>query len=188
MGKAAAYATMGCLLSALRMGCFLLLLSSGWARADVDIDDSTDLFLTFGQPVMNDTSPYPYHQSISAWYETFLKVALQRKAWPVDAFANDTDFAPIFDLLQGAYPDQTVNDIGDDEWAEPFLLKGQELMRVADSLRETDSSEDAISYYMRAANVFKLAYFPWVHTGTSTSQAKKYAWRLDKTAYHRALR
>lgn len=42
-----------------------------------DIDDSTDLFLTFGTDVMTDTSPYPYHQSVSAWYETFLKVAVR---------------------------------------------------------------------------------------------------------------
>jgi hypothetical protein len=26
---------------------------------------------------MTDTSPYPYHQSVSAWYETFLKVAVR---------------------------------------------------------------------------------------------------------------
>ena len=41
-----------------------------------NVDASSDVFITFGQPVMNDTSPYPYHKSISAWYNTFLKVAV----------------------------------------------------------------------------------------------------------------
>ena len=42
-----------------------------------EVDDSTDLMLTFGTAVMTDTSQYPYHRSVSAWYETFLKVAVR---------------------------------------------------------------------------------------------------------------
>lgn len=54
---------------------FLLIVPNDAVYADVD--DSTDLFFTFGTDVMTDTSPYPYHQSVSAWYETFLKVAVR---------------------------------------------------------------------------------------------------------------
>lgn len=39
----------------------------------------------------------------------------------------------------------------------------------------------------RAANVFKLAYFPWVHEKTSLSNAKLYAWSMDKKAFKWAL-
>ncbi|CDW94741.1 hypothetical protein [Sporisorium scitamineum] len=136
---------------------------------------------------MNDTSPYPYHESISAWYDTLLKVALQRKAWPVDAFADESDFAPIFELLEATFPNQTVNDLGDDEWAEPFIFKGQELSHAADELRSNSSTQDAINFYMRAANVFRLAYFPWVHESTSLSKAKLYAWKMDKRAFRNAV-
>jgi len=73
---------------------------------------------------------------------------LQRRAWPVDAFAQEEDFAPVFQLLEATYPDQKVNDIGDDEWAEPFVLKGQELVDIADSLSASSSDEEAINYYM----------------------------------------
>ncbi|SJX62406.1 related to yellowish-green 1 (ayg1) [Sporisorium reilianum f. sp. reilianum] len=175
---------------ALQAGCLLLLsLCANGANADADaaVDDSTDVLITFSQPTMNDTSPYPYHKSISAWYETLLKVALQRKAWPVDTYADETDFAPIFELLEDTYPNQTVNELGDDEWAEPFLFKGQELSHMADELRSNSSTQDAINYYMRAANVFRLAYFPWVHESTSQSKAKLHAWKLDKRAFKNAV-
>ena len=65
-------------LAALRKGCILLLLMFVGAWADGD--DSSDLYLTFGQSTMNDTSPYPYHKSISVWYESFLKVAVRALA------------------------------------------------------------------------------------------------------------
>lgn len=66
---------MNSLVAALRTGCFILLF---WASGTcADVDESTDLFLTFGQSAMNDSSPYPYHESVSAWYETFLKVAVR---------------------------------------------------------------------------------------------------------------
>lgn len=133
----------------LRAGSLLLL--SLWAtRANAvdNVDDSTDVLNTFGQPAMNDTSPYPYHSSISAWYDTLLKVALQRRAWPVDAFADESDFAPIFELLEATYPNQTVNELGDDEWAEPFIFKGQELIHTADEMRSNSSTKDAVAFYM----------------------------------------
>lgn len=47
------------------------------------MDDSTDFFLTFNQPAMSDTSSFPYHESVSAWYETFLKVAVRFIASPL---------------------------------------------------------------------------------------------------------
>jgi hypothetical protein len=66
----------------------------------------------------------------------------------VDKYADESDFAPIFELLGAAYADQTVNSIGDDEWAEPFLFKGQELIHAAGAMSSNGSVEDAISLYM----------------------------------------
>lgn len=66
----------------------------------------------------------------------------------MDSYADETDFAPIFELLEDTYPNQTVNDLGDDEWAEPFIFKGQELSHTADELSSNSSTEDAINYYM----------------------------------------
>ncbi|SPO27194.1 related to yellowish-green 1 (ayg1) [Ustilago trichophora] len=176
---------MSCFVSALRMGCILLFLCLSTVKAD--IDDSTDLLLTYGRPAMNDTSPYPYHESVSAWYETFLKVALQRKAWPVDAYADESDFAPIFEQLEAIYPNQKVKDIGDNEWAAVFITKGQELTGLADDLVFNQSVQDAITYYMRASNVFRMAYFPWIHEKTSTYKAKQFAWKMDKRAFKHAI-
>lgn len=70
--------TMKCLKAVLRIGLISLLILSSCNSADTNdnIDPSSDVFITFGQPAMNDTSPYPYHKSISAWYSTFLKVAV----------------------------------------------------------------------------------------------------------------
>lgn len=65
----------------------------------------------------------------------------------MDAFAEEDDFAPVFELLEAAYRDQKVNDIGDDEWAEPFIFRGQELVHIADSL-SSNSSDEAINFYM----------------------------------------
>lgn len=73
---------------------------------------------------------------------------LQRKAWPVDAYVHAEDFEPIFELLQRAYPDQTVDDLDDDAWAEPFVFKAQELVKAADSLFSNNSTQDAIDHYM----------------------------------------
>lgn len=137
---------MSFLVAVLRVGCLLYFISASVMGADVD--DSTDLLLTFAQPIMNDTSPYPYHQSISAWYDSLLKVSLQRKAWPVDSYADERDFAPIFELLEAAYPNLSVNDVGDDQWAEPFIFKGQELAHTADALARNLSNDEAINYYM----------------------------------------
>jgi hypothetical protein len=39
----------------------------------------------------------------------------------------------------------------------------------------------------RAANLFKLAYFPWVHEKTSRSKAKLFAWSMDKKVFKRSL-
>lgn len=66
----------------------------------------------------------------------------------MDAFADESDFAPIFELLEATFPNQTVNDLGDDEWAEPFIFKGQELSHAADELRSNSSTQDAINFYM----------------------------------------
>ncbi|KAJ1023437.1 hypothetical protein NDA16_003054 [Ustilago loliicola] len=140
---------------------------------------------------MNDTSPYPYHKSISAWYNTFLKVALQRKAWPVDAYAEESDFEPVFQKLQDLYPNKTVKEIGDDQWAENFIYTGMALFHTAEDFRlnttDGSTSQESITYYRRAANVFKLAYFPWVHEKTSPSKAKQYAWSMDKKAFELAI-
>nr|CDI53112.1 related to yellowish-green 1 (ayg1) [Melanopsichium pennsylvanicum 4] len=171
--------------AALRMVCLLLALWATGAKADVD--DSTDLFLTFNQPTMRNTSLFPYHQSISAWYETFLKIALQRKAFPVDGYADESDFAPIFQELQARYPNQKVVDIGDNQWAELFVTKGQELAGIADDLVFNNSAQDGIKYYLRAANLFRLAYFPWIHEETSTATAKQLAWKMDKRAFRKAI-
>ncbi|SNX85627.1 related to yellowish-green 1 (ayg1) [Melanopsichium pennsylvanicum] len=170
--------------AALRMVCLLLALWATGAKADVD--DSTDLFLTFNQPTMRNTSLFPYHQSISAWYETFLKIALQRKAFPVDGYADESDFAPIFQELQARYPNQKVVDIGDNQWAELFVTKGQELAGIADDLVFNNSAQDGIKYYL-AANLFRLAYFPWIHEETSTATAKQLAWKMDKRAFRKAI-
>lgn len=133
----------------LSLGLGWLLLLSLWTTVvRADADDSTDVLTTFGQSTMNDTSPYPYHESISAWYESFLKVALQRKAWPVDSYADADDFAPIFELLEATYPNQTVTSLHDDEWAEAFNFKGQELFRIADGLRSNNATQNATNYYM----------------------------------------
>lgn len=59
----------------LQVGC-LLFLSLGSTRAAAGVGNSTDALITFGKPAMNDTSPYPYHDSISSWYQAFLKVAV----------------------------------------------------------------------------------------------------------------
>ena len=172
--------------TAVYIGC-LLLFAVCSVGATANVDDSTDIFITYGKSVMNDTSPYSYHRSISAWYDGLLKVALQRKAWPVDSYANADDFAPIFELLEARYPTQTVNDLADDEWAEPFLFKGQELIDTAEAMHANSSAQDAITFYMRAANVFRIAYFPWVHEKTSQSKAKLYAWKMDMRAFKHAL-
>jgi hypothetical protein len=83
---------MSCILAALRLSCALLAVFVKGGRADND--DSTDALITFGQPCMNDTTPYPYHQSVSAWYETFLKVAVRfiaQATWDkVSAISTDT--------------------------------------------------------------------------------------------------
>ncbi|KAJ1045338.1 hypothetical protein NDA10_005213 [Ustilago hordei] len=184
---------MKCLKAVLRIGLISLLILSSCNSADTNdnIDPSSDVFITFGQPAMNDTSPYPYHKSISAWYSTFLKVALQRKAWPVDAYAEESDFEPVFQKLQALYPDKTVKEIGDDQWAEHFIYTGMTLAHIADDFRinTTDNSgvRQAITYYRRAANLFKLAYFPWVHEKTSRSKAKLFAWSMDKKVFKRSL-
>ncbi len=73
---------------------------------------------------------------------------LQRKAWPVDAYADEADFAPIFDHLVAAFPDVPVAGIGDDEWASLFLPKGNELVERADALRSSGAIQEAITYYM----------------------------------------
>ncbi|KAJ1022201.1 hypothetical protein NDA18_005433 [Ustilago nuda] len=184
---------MKCLKTVLRIGLISLLTLSSCNSADTNdnIDPSSDVFITFGQPAMNDTSPYPYHKSISAWYSTFLKVALQRKAWPVDAYAEESDFEPVFQKLQALYPDKTVKEFGDDQWAEHFIYTGMALAHIADDFRinTTNNSgvRQAITYYRRAANLFKLAYFPWVHEKTSRSKAKLFAWSMDKKVFKRSL-
>ncbi|GAC93173.1 conidial pigment biosynthesis protein [Pseudozyma hubeiensis SY62] len=165
----------------------LLLLASWAASASADADNSTDALITYGQSTMNDTSPYTYHNSISAWYNDLLKVSLQRKAWPIDSYADGDDFAPIFELLEATYPSQTVAELDDDQWAEPFNFKGKELLQIADDLNEKKQTQNATNYYMRAANVFRVAYFPWVHEQTSQSKAKLYAWKMDKRAFKHAL-
>lgn len=73
---------------------------------------------------------------------------LQRKAFPVDEYANPDDFAPVFELLQAAYPGQTVDDLTEDAWAEPLVFKGKELLKTADDLRSNSSVQEAIAYYM----------------------------------------
>lgn len=73
---------------------------------------------------------------------------MQRKAWPVDAYADESDFAPIFEQLEATYPNQKVKDIGDNEWAAVFITKGQELTGLADDLVFNQSVQDAITYYM----------------------------------------
>ncbi|KAJ1599174.1 hypothetical protein NDA14_003505 [Ustilago hordei] len=184
---------MKCLKAVLRIGLISLLILSSCNSADTNdnIDPSSDVFITFGQPAMNDTSPYPYHKSISAWYSTFLKVALQRKAWPVDAYAEESDFEPVFQKLQALYPDKTVKEIGDDQWAEHFIYTGMTLAHIADDFRintiDNSGVRQAITYYRRAANLFKLAYFPWVHEKTSRSKAKLFAWSMDKKVFKRSL-
>lgn len=73
---------------------------------------------------------------------------LQRKAWPVDAYADESDFAPVFEQLEALYANKRVKDIGDNEWAEHFVTKGQELTHLADDLVFNASIPDAIKYYM----------------------------------------
>ena len=73
---------------------------------------------------------------------------MQRKAWPVDAYADETDFAAVFDQLVVAYPDVPVSKIGDDEWASPFLPKGKELAERAEALRSNGSHQEAITFYL----------------------------------------
>uniref|UniRef100_V5GF81 Yellowish-green 1 (Ayg1) n=1 Tax=Kalmanozyma brasiliensis (strain GHG001) TaxID=1365824 RepID=V5GF81_KALBG len=153
-------------LALLQLSCALLFLFST-THADATIDDSTDAFITFGQPAMNKTSPYPYHDSISTWYASFLKVA--RKAFPVDEYAEPDDFAPVFELLQAAYPGQTVDDLAEDAWAEPLVFKGNELIKIADDLRSNSSTQEAIAFYIE-------------------SKVKLYAWKMDKRAFWRAIR
>ena len=77
-----------------------------------------------------------------------ISLQLQRKAWPVDAYAEESDFAAIFEQLEAVYKNQKVKDIGDDEWAENFVTKGQELTHLADDLVFNSSVQDAITYYM----------------------------------------
>ena len=51
-------------------------------------------------------------------------------------------------MLEQTYPDQSVKDLGDDQWAEPFILKGQDLLHIAESLRSGALFDGAIKYYM----------------------------------------
>ncbi|PWZ01299.1 alpha/beta-hydrolase [Testicularia cyperi] len=136
---------------------------------------------------MNDTSPFPYHESVQAWYDLFLKVALERKAWPVDEYAVAEDFGEIFVRMAAQFPNTAPNEIGEDDWAESFLPKAEELYSAAEELNAKGQAQEAASAYMRSANVYRLAYFPWVHMATSRSDAKRYAWQMDKVAFERAI-
>ena len=69
----------------------------------------------------------------------------------MDAYAEESDFEPVFQKLQALYPDKTVKEIGDDQWAEHFIYTGMTLAHIADDFRinTTDNSgvRQAITYY-----------------------------------------
>lgn len=69
----------------------------------------------------------------------------------MDAYAEESDFEPVFQKLQNLYPDKTVKQIGDDQWAEHFVYTGMSLFHLAEDFRlnTTDNSatQESIKYY-----------------------------------------
>lgn len=116
------------------------------------------------------SSEFSYHDSLKSWYFDFLQVAvsstvdtlgtdreikasdtflqLQRHSWPVDTYAAEEDFKPVLSGLEKAHPKIRPRDLSEDKWSEPFLLKGNNLVKQAQHHAEENKTKAAIELYM----------------------------------------
>lgn len=132
------------------------------------IDAGSDSFMMFDRCCCVYLGDYLYHDSLQSWYANFLQVAvsmhsgrgcevsstvflleqLQRQSWPIDTYASEEDFKPLFVGFERSHPKTPPRNLSEDDWAAPFLLKGEALLKLALHEEETGVVEAAIKLYM----------------------------------------
>ncbi|KDN44761.1 alpha/beta-hydrolase [Tilletiaria anomala UBC 951] len=174
----------------------VLSLGSGFGTGIGIASVSAETHLMFNTSAQFNYNAYPWHQSFNLLWETLMSIRTRIGIWPTDTWTNYDDIELIFNNLKSAYGNVSPNGFDQDKWALPFLQHGKELYSQAKSYEGKNNTlasemylclQILISLFRRTASVFRLGWFPWVHSNTSHSSLKKACWDLEKQTYERGL-
>jgi hypothetical protein len=119
---------------------------------------------------------YPHLGSIDNLWLKKWKFPCERSLYPFHDGKYD-DFAPVFETLI----QKGIHDGYSEEYTREFIPTCESLVASANSKVESGDKEAAVTLYLRACAVYRIARFPYIN-----SDIKKWAYEAQKKAYLKA--
>lgn len=148
-------------------------------------DDTKLASTTFKvEDVLDGTTPFQHHASVSALWKHKWRNACAQGAYPF-IHGNVDDFDGIFErLIQVSNDDRSIFDECD-KYPDAFLPVGIALSEKAEACEKRGENEAASQLFLRASAVFRIARFPIIHPESPSSMK---AWNLGKIAFLRGAK
>ncbi|AEO64969.1 uncharacterized protein THITE_2142739 [Thermothielavioides terrestris NRRL 8126] len=125
----------------------------------------------------------PHHDGIEALWEEKWQPMCAKSAYPFHDGAYE-DFEPIFQHLI----ENNINDATSPDYTSAFISAARKIAEQGDRALEKNNQHDqALSLYLRACAVYRIARFPYITSFPQVNDKRKWtAWEEQKRVYRKA--